>query len=485
MGLIDETRARLRGISSGDASWRTVHYEAMARARREADRGAIVEIATLVAARLLSQGSQRDALAHLDFARAYAETADQAAHVLAMRSAALVAQGSIPLADAALAEARALSGLSADRALEVDVYAGLLDCAALREIDCRAMLELALRADRAGQEHWFSALVRWLVPAMFALGRGCDTEPLIDLLDVHAESVGHPWRMSDVAVFRRGVAAHQGRTRVALRAVHEPHAPEHRARLAMLGLYEALHQAELGETDLFANEIAHNRDGLMVDMQSTAGGFESLATVIGGGAFSAAFPPRHPTLLNLPGALATAEAVALSGTRQAVEAWFDWTEQLPAHVVTTLEWPVPVDYVRGLLAIRLGDRVRGLSYLGTSEAPPDGDASAACACKRVLATHMTLVSGSGESLRRLPFHARTAAQRLLDLPVSDTSLTQREIEVIREFARGHSLRATGALLGISWRTVQVHARNAYRKMDVHQRTEAIQVARQQGLLWEL
>ncbi len=454
----------------------------MARARREADRGAIVEIATLVAARLLSQGSQRDALAHLDFARAYAETADQAAHVLAMRSAALVAQGSIPLADAAIAEARALSGLSADRALEVDIYAGLLDCAALREIDCRAMLELALRADRAGQEHWFSALIRWLVPAMFVLGRGCDTEPLIDLLDVHAESVGHPWRMSDVKVFRRGLAAHQGGTSNALGALHEPHAPEHRARLAMLGLYEALHQAELGGTDLFANEIAHNRDGLMVDMQSTAGGFESLATVIGGGAFSAASPPRHPTLLNLPGALATAEAVALGGTRQAVEAWSDWMDQIPAHVVTTLEWPVPVDYVRGLLALRSGDRTRALSYLGTFEAAADGDALATCACRAALAARMNSAPGSGELLRQSPFHARAAALRLLDVPVSHASLTQREIEVIRAFGHGHSLRTTGALLSISWRTVQVHARNAYRKMDVHERAEAIHVAVEQGLI---
>lgn len=61
-------------------------------------------------------------------------------------------------------------------------------------------------------------------------------------------------------------------------------------------------------------------------------------------------------------------------------------------------------------------------------------------------------------------------------------LTDREIEVLREAARGLTNKAIGVRLGISDRTVQGHLRRIFEKLQVANRTEAVVRAAQLNLL---
>lgn len=67
---------------------------------------------------------------------------------------------------------------------------------------------------------------------------------------------------------------------------------------------------------------------------------------------------------------------------------------------------------------------------------------------------------------------------------STFDLSQRELEVISLVADGRSNRAVGDALGLSRRTVEVHLSNAYRKLGVKSRTEAVVVALREGLIDE-
>ena len=61
-------------------------------------------------------------------------------------------------------------------------------------------------------------------------------------------------------------------------------------------------------------------------------------------------------------------------------------------------------------------------------------------------------------------------------------LTERELEVLRAAARGLTNKAIGLLLDISDRTVQGHLRRIFEKLNAANRTEAVVIASQLGLL---
>jgi DNA-binding NarL/FixJ family response regulator len=61
-------------------------------------------------------------------------------------------------------------------------------------------------------------------------------------------------------------------------------------------------------------------------------------------------------------------------------------------------------------------------------------------------------------------------------------LTERELDVLRLAAKGHTNRAIGRELNISDRTVQGHLANIFGKLGVNTRTEAVLLAIKQGWL---
>ena len=62
------------------------------------------------------------------------------------------------------------------------------------------------------------------------------------------------------------------------------------------------------------------------------------------------------------------------------------------------------------------------------------------------------------------------------------SLTERELEVLRKMATGHSNRAIGEALYISENTAKFHVGNIIHKLGVNSRAQAVYVATKDGLL---
>jgi LuxR family maltose regulon positive regulatory protein len=81
--------------------------------------------------------------------------------------------------------------------------------------------------------------------------------------------------------------------------------------------------------------------------------------------------------------------------------------------------------------------------------------------------------------------AGNAISRSPGLPVSSSlaeALNERELEVLRLIALGHSNREIADLLVIALSTVKTHINNCYGKLGVHSRTQALARARELGLI---
>jgi LuxR family maltose regulon positive regulatory protein len=68
--------------------------------------------------------------------------------------------------------------------------------------------------------------------------------------------------------------------------------------------------------------------------------------------------------------------------------------------------------------------------------------------------------------------------------IGASTLTAAELRLLRILGTHHSFRGIGEQLHLSRHTVKSHAMSIYRKLDVSSRSEAIQRARELGLLTE-
>ena len=62
------------------------------------------------------------------------------------------------------------------------------------------------------------------------------------------------------------------------------------------------------------------------------------------------------------------------------------------------------------------------------------------------------------------------------------SITDRELKVIQQVARGFTAQEIAAQMGISTHTVATHVKRIYKKLHVHSRSEAVYEATLLGLL---
>lgn len=66
--------------------------------------------------------------------------------------------------------------------------------------------------------------------------------------------------------------------------------------------------------------------------------------------------------------------------------------------------------------------------------------------------------------------------------ITDASLSERELEVLRHVAEGNRNREIAELLQISEETVKVHLKHVLEKLDASDRTEAVAIAVRRGMM---
>lgn len=83
------------------------------------------------------------------------------------------------------------------------------------------------------------------------------------------------------------------------------------------------------------------------------------------------------------------------------------------------------------------------------------------------------------------FRGDTEPVRQPQLPrpaVPPAALTNRETEVLRRLAQGHTLAEVGKELTLSVNTVKTHVKSVYARLDVSSRIAAVDAARRMGIL---
>ena len=105
--------------------------------------------------------------------------------------------------------------------------------------------------------------------------------------------------------------------------------------------------------------------------------------------------------------------------------------------------------------------------------------------KRVLqAKEQAIATGMIEPASLHPIIARKLMRefnRPSDKPPTDDPLTEREMEVLRLVARGHSNQEIAEILSISKRTAGTHVGNILDKLHLANRTQAALYALREGL----
>lgn len=85
------------------------------------------------------------------------------------------------------------------------------------------------------------------------------------------------------------------------------------------------------------------------------------------------------------------------------------------------------------------------------------------------------------ALKALGLIKRATPVTKKQIPV-EHNLTPREIEMLEQIASGSSYEQVADSKGISYGTVRKHLENVYRKLDVHNKLEAVNKAKEQGLI---
>jgi DNA-binding CsgD family transcriptional regulator len=214
--------------------------------------------------------------------------------------------------------------------------------------------------------------------------------------------------------------------------------------------------------------------------------------------------PRSASLTTLSGLLAAGEAVAIAGTQSDALKWLGTLERsIPHGVRTSLEWPVACDRVIGLLRVRAGsvrEAVRAFREAMQWAASAGYEAEAALAQVQLAEVmSLTEIASSERARTRLRragwmkllemeidpkphAYAATRALALRDDVSVRPQLTPRQVEVLGLLAEGLTYRDAAERLGTSWRTVSTQAYQAYERLGVSGKWEAVRTARRLQIL---
>jgi len=137
--------------------------------------------------------------------------------------------------------------------------------------------------------------------------------------------------------------------------------------------------------------------------------------------------------------------------------------ELPIMVISVISAETSV-----LAAIRAGAR----GYILKS----DSESAMAEAISQVLEGNYPISPALARTLFRL---AGSPAEGSVE---NTFGVTPRELETLRNLAKGNSYDEVARMMGISLSTVQTNVRNLYRKLDAHSQLQAVNKARDHGLL---
>jgi DNA-binding NarL/FixJ family response regulator len=166
-----------------------------------------------------------------------------------------------------------------------------------------------------------------------------------------------------------------------------------------------------------------------------------------------------------------AEAVAL------------YNEHIPDVVLMDLRMPT-LDGVSAIAAIRASHADARIVALTTY----DGDADIHRALSAGACAYLVKDVLVGELVRAI--RSAAAGKRLIPTAVAGrlaeftprVDLTEREIEVLRLVAKGLRNKDISRVIGRTEGTVKVHLKNIFQKLGVDDRTEAVTLALQRGII---
>ncbi len=227
--------------------------------------------------------------------------------------------------------------------------------------DAASNVEERIRLFDAGGDPiyaWFE--MSWLIPLLMSGDEPRAAVPWSRQLRLATEWV-HPWRYADAVSFEFMLATALGHAGPA--PLDEISASRNwlaSARLLVLLMHIALLRRDFDSTRSYVEQVAAVVPRAAPAVRTTWSGFAALLD-----AYSipdrriAIEIPIELSLLNLGAALASMEAVAISGSQADALRWLQAMRQLlPEGNHTAAEWPVASERMYSLLILRAGD-VRG------------------------------------------------------------------------------------------------------------------------------
>lgn len=483
------------------------------------DGAGLATLARLGAVVLESVGEHAGAIARLDQALTVAvDNSEARARILAAR-AVYQAQGQ-QSSDANDSLAAAVAAMpdrpSAEALLELEMSAVVVALVDLALGDLERVASTIASAQTERLDSIASALMVYLTAALAAAGDSNEARAWADALEGYAGAVQHPARSIDAQVAQVALKARRSldTDRKDIDDIDDRAQTTFNNgalwRTRVLSIYTALMRGDRLAARASVERLEEHRPLMHPAFQSASEGFALavLAMLEPGVAVESAVPPEQATLLSISGAFASAEAIAVAGSRSRAADWLTWFDRsLPDRVVTSLEWPACRKRVEGLLLLRLGDHREAVIRLqaGVRCCDQRGDVVQAGIGRIQLAE--ALARGSGilhpsyralliseanpDALRDLgvdpiPFAYATSRTFLREEKNPERGgLTPREIQVLGRLAQGMSYNSIAKELNINPRTVGVHASHCYEKLGVRNRVEAVQTAQQLGIVWPL
>lgn len=505
----DRAMRVLRHVRSPE-TWARVYERGLEASFRRHDMDGLAALASLAIARFDALGGLDQALAHIDFALAMADGLPDAIVLLeSFRASAAAGQGDLDTARLALASAKtSLPRVSSPRSsTQYRASSAVVACVAADVASMPTVRQAVGAAEQAGDHGGAAHLMSWLIPLMFAAGKVEEAEPWNQALRLHAQTIPHRYREADAESFAFAKRAAWGPLDV---DVPYRIAAETGNWLAMFRLcvIQVRNAALTGNWAVAEQMLA--RLGRV--STRTSRGFADLlpyfSAVIGayqsGAELDNVPDPPPASLMTLGALLAGGEAVAIAGTQRDALTWLAAIEQsVPVEVRTSLEWPVSRDRITGLLRVRAGSVREGVRAFreAIDWASAAGYESEVAIAQVQLAEVLSLAEVASSERARTR-QRRAGWLKLQELGINPTphayaatralalrqdasvrpQLTPRQVEVLALLAEGLSYRDAADRLGTSWRTVSTQAYQAYERLGVSGKWEAVRAARRLQIL---